>query len=188
MQEIEVNATAFPPCPLTKNQGRTILATVIMALVLVGLPSRADASEVGTSEDFGLGLVLGYPANGLSINYFLSSSSSLQINPVLHVHNRYNKDNDHSALGGRVDLLFWMPRLESWSAADLHWYWGPGANVGIGLGDNTDIGVGAELPVGIGLRFHRAPIDLNLEAVPSLYIIHEFYLTVGVALNARYYF
>jgi len=161
---------------------RSMIAGLVLAGALVALPATSSASEIGTSQRFGIGLVLGYPDIGLSINYFFSSSVSLQVDPTLHL------GRDNNAVGGRVDLLFWMPRLATWEVANLRWYVGPGANLGLGLGNNGGFGLGAELPTGIGLQFNSVPIDLNLEAVPVLYIIEELHFGIGGALNARYYF
>jgi len=166
--------------------GKGLVTGLLLAGALLATPSLASATEVGTSNKFGLGVVAGYPDLGVSINYFLSGATSLQIDPTLHLDS--GEGNDKVGLGGRVDLLFWMPALASFSAADLRWYWGPGGNVGLGLGDNGNFGLGAELPVGIGLQFNGAPIDLNLEAVPVLHIIEDVEFGIGGALNARYYF
>jgi hypothetical protein len=160
---------------------RTIVGLALVG-ALVALPASSRASEVGASERFGIGLVVGYPDIGLSINYFFTSSVSLQIDPTLHL------GDNNNAIGGRVDLLFWMPRLASWQVAELHWFFGPGANLGLGLGDNGAFALGVEFPVGIGLRFNSVPIDLNLEGVPRLYLIDDVAFRFGGALNARYYF
>ena len=164
------------------------IAALVLAGALLALPASAAATEVGNSRTFGLGLVLGYPDVGLSINYFLSSTTSLQIDPLLRFHNASGTDHDNLAIGGRFDILFWMPRLASFSAADLSWYWGPGVNLGLGLGDHGDLGLGAELPVGIGLRFHGAPVDLNIEAVAVLHLIDNVDFGIAGALTVRYYF
>ena len=164
------------------------MTALVLGATLLAVPASAHADEVGGWRTFGIGLVVGYPDVGLSINFFLSRATSIQIDPLIHFHHDYGNDNGHGAIGGRVDLLFWMPTLASWPAADLGWYWGPGANLGIGLGDNGFFGLGAELPVGIGLRFHGAPIDLNIEAVPVLHLIQDVDFGIGAALDARYYF
>lgn len=158
---------------------------LVAGLVLAGVlavASNARATEVGSSKNFGIGIVVGYPDIGLSINWFLSSLISVQIDPTIHFF------DDNLRIGGRVDLLFWMPKLASFGFADLRWYWGPGANLGVGLGDKGGFGLGAELPVGIGFQFNSVPIDLNIEAVPVLHIIDDIKFGIGGALNARYYF
>lgn len=170
------------PVAALRFGSRTIVGLALVG-ALMALPTKATASEIGSSERFGIGLVVGYPDIGLSINYFFSSSVSLQIDPTFHL-------GDHNdAIGGRVDLLFWMPKLASWEVAELLWCWGPGANLGLGLGNhNSSFAFGVEFPLGIGLRFNRVPIDLNLEAVPRLYLVEDTAFRFGGALNARYYF
>jgi len=160
---------------------RTIVGLALVG-ALIALPTNATASEVGASQRFGIGLVVGYPDIGLSINYFFASAVSLQIDPTLHL------DDHNDAIGGRVDLLFWMPKLASWEVAELLWFVGPGANLGLGFGNNGSFALGVEAPIGIGLRFNGVPIDLNLEAVPRLYLIEDTAFRFGGALNARYYF
>jgi len=153
-------SSIFPP-----QLRRSVFTGLVLAGAMLALPASSTASEVGTSQRFGIGLVVGYPDIGLSINYFFSSSVSLQVDPAFHL------GRDNNAIGGRVDLLFWMPRLTAWEVAVLRWYVGPGVNLGLGLGSNGGFGLGAEVPIGIGLQFNSAPVDLNLEAVPVLYII-----------------
>jgi len=151
-------------------------------------PSSARASEIGESENFGIGLVLGYPHFGVSINFFMSNWVSLQIDPALYVNHYYHNSHDNFGAACRVDLLFWMPRLASWTYADLRFYFGPGVNLGVGFSDHDNLGFGVEFPVGIGFQFNKVPIDLNFEAVPVIYVIDDVYFGIGGALNARYYF
>lgn len=179
----QVKAGSFSPSRLFNG----LVAGVVLAGALVAVPSSVRASEIGNSENFGIGLVLGYPHLGLSINYFMTSSVSLQIDPALHVYHHYH-NNDNLGIGCRVDLLFWMPTLASWTFADLRFYLGPGVNLGMGFGDHNNLGLGVEFPVGIGFQFNKVPIDLNIEAVPVIYLIDDVYFGIGGALNARYYF
>ncbi|OGQ79169.1 MAG: hypothetical protein A2289_03200 [Deltaproteobacteria bacterium RIFOXYA12_FULL_58_15] len=181
-QRKEINMTMqFQSVAAMRLGSRTIVGLALVG-ALIALPTSATAGEIGGSERFGIGLVVGYPDVGLSINYFFTSSVSLQIDPTFYL-------GDHDdAIGGRVDLLFWMQKLAAWEVAELLWFWGPGANLGLGLGNHRRYAFGIEFPVGIGLRFYRAPIDVNLEAVPRLYLVEDTVLRIGGALNARYYF
>jgi hypothetical protein len=167
---------------------RALLFASFVAIMACGFVAPAQAQG-----KFGAGVQLGYPGNGLSFNYYLSQTMSVQVNPQLGLHENW------SHFGARADLLFWMPKLASWGFADLRWYWGPGASLFMAswTGDSKFkhdgyFGVGAELPVGIGLLFKGAPIDLNLEAVPVLGIIGSGGVDIGIGvagvLNARYYF
>ncbi len=140
---------------------------------------------------FGAGIQLGYPGNGLSFNYFISQSASIQVNPLIRIGDNW------TGLGGRVDLLWWQKPITRFDFADLMWYFGPGVNAFLfswsGKGDNDGyFGLGAELPVGIGLRFTGAPVDLNLEGVPILSILGNGGVNIDFdiagLLNVRYYF
>ncbi len=167
-----------------------LLIAALLALLVV--PSTSFArSQVGTTKDFGAGVQLGYPGNGLSFNWFMGKKVSLQVNATLWL------EGDWSGLGARVDLLWWQKQLASGKVAELHWYFGPGGNIYSfthdGPGDqDAYVGLGAEFPVGLGVRFAKAPIDVNLEAVPVLHIIGSGGTDVGFGiagvLNGRYYF
>lgn len=169
-----------------------LFAFVALAALLVITPRAAEAGpNIQSSGKLGLGIALGYPNNGISVNTFLGQNMSLQIDGTIR-----SKD-DWLGIGARADLLFWMPQLASLGWADVAWYWGPGANVHWfswkGKGDaDSYVGVGAELPVGIALQFSKLPIDLALEAVPVLGILGtdgvDIDFDIVGALKARWYF
>lgn len=167
------------------------LAALAFGVLALTVATAANAENPHKSGNFGAGLVLGYPHMGVSLNYFMSNGTSLQIDPVLILRDNAGdgKDNGSKGFGGRVDLLFWPSTIHSWSSVDLDWYFGPGANVYV---TGNGFALGAELPVGIGLAFKKAPIDLNLEAVPLLRLVDsdgvDLRFGIGGALNARYYF
>ncbi len=167
---------------------RKPLVTLAAVVMVLGLGASAEAKPGG---NFGAGVQLGFPGNGLSFNYFMGNAASIQVDATLWL------NGDWTGLGARVDLLWWQTPLAKLSFADLVWYFGPGVNVfsfSWGGKESKDayIGLGAEFPVGIGFQFTGAPIDLNLEAVPILHILGSNGTNVdfGIAgvLNARYYF
>ena len=143
-------------------------------------PVAADAAH--QAGHFGVGIVGGIPDIGLSLNYFMTDRTSLQINPVLIL-------GDDGGLGGRIDYLFWPSSIAQGDALDLVWFVGPGGRLFVG---DNGFAVGAELPVGLGLAFNRIPLDINLEGVPALHVLDDRGvhpdLSLGVAFNARYYF
>ncbi len=170
---------------------RVAVAVVAVAILLSVAPGAYAGPNVQSPGKFGIGLAVGYPHEGVSINWFMSQNTSLQIDATIWLRDNWK------GFGGRGDLLWWMPKLAKADFGDLGWYWGPGVNVfsftydGPGEADGY-VGVGAELAVGIGLQFAKLPIDLNLEAVPVLHIlgsegVHIDFDILGV-LNARYYF
>lgn len=161
------------------NFRKTSLIAAVMGAALVASSGSAQAQEIGTQRRFGLGVVVGYPELGFDMNIYLTRSISLQIDPSLRVF------HDNVYFGGRVDVLFWMPTITRLSFADLKWYFGPGGRVFVG----HDFGAGFEFPVGIGFQFHRVPIELMLEAVPTFdFIAGDFYPWVAGAFHARWYF
>ena len=170
---------------------RVILLFSLLAAFSLAAPAAYAGSNIQSAGNFGLGLHVGYPGNGLSANYFLTQKTSLQADLSLWF------GGDWLGVGGRLDFLWWPTTLASWQFADLAWFWGPGVNVfsyswkGSGSHD-AYVGVGVELPIGIGFQFKKVPIDLNLEAVPVLVVVgeHGTGVVFGIAggLNARWYF
>jgi len=158
----------------------------VVAATLVA-PSFASA-QVGRGRNFGLGLVLGYPNVGVSANLLLSDASGLQFTAAFRFHNsRYG-----NGLFLRGDYLFYPATLARASAFDLKFYFGPGVNLGLGVGDGRGFFLGAELPVGLALQFNRVPIDIAFEAVPVLEILNGnngvLGFGIGGATHIRYYF
>ncbi len=157
--------------------------------------AEAQVSRVGHGRNIGVGLAAGYPNVGLALNVFLREQNSLQVDFT------WSYRSGYGYFGARADFLFWMDRLASTSYADVRWYFGPGANVGIVSGEyarpdgrhySGGFFVEAELPVGIALQF-SAPLDLALEAVPRLYLVDsvngpQLGLSVAAAAHLRFYF
>lgn len=167
---------------------------LLLLSLLLALPTVAQALPSGRTPHagfVGVGVELGYPANGITVNTYLGHDLSLQIDGTVW------SRHDWLGLGVRLDLLWWMPRLADLGWGDLVWYWGPGANMfwydWKGRGDVEGYAhVGAELPVGIGFRFGKVPMDLTLEIVPVFRIVGhdglDFDLGLAGALNVRWYF
>lgn len=174
---------------------KLLIPSTFLALALAAAPSVSHANEIGTRRTFGLGLVLGYPDVGVSMNIFLNEGMSLQIDPYFAYRSGLRECRNCSGggiVGSRVDLLFWPNTLATGSVAQLKWFVGPGAQLGLGLGDYGGFWLAAEASVGLGVQFQKAPIDLTLELIPRLGLINSagvgIGFDVGGALNARYYF
>jgi hypothetical protein len=161
---------------------RATVAALALAGAVVSFAPRAAADAAHQAGNFGVGIVGGIPDVGLSLNYFVTDSSSLQINPVVVW-------GDPGGAGGRIDYLFWPSVIAHGSALDLVWFFGPGGRFFVA---DHGFALGAELPVGLGLAFNDIPLDMNLEGIPALHILDDRGvrpdLTLGVAFNARYYF
>ncbi len=170
---------------------RDFLVALAVLTTLVAAPLGVAASEIQTPGRFGAGVQLGYPLEGITMNWFMTDNTSLQFGLALWLREEWG------AIGGRIDYLWWMPKLSKWDWGKLGWYWGPGVDLfpwswgGSGKNDNFG-GLGAEVAVGIGLQFNNVPIDVNIEAVPVLWIAGrhgvDLVLHIGSVLGARYYF
>lgn len=165
---------------------RVLSGAAVIAATLIA-PSLASA-QVGHGRNFGLGLAVGYPNVGLSGNAFLGRGSSIQFTAAFRFHNsRYGR-----GLFLRGDYLFYPATLARASAFELKFYFGPGVNIGLGVGDGRGFFLGAELPVGLTFQFSRVPLDVAIEAVPVLEILNGDYgqlgFGIGGAAHVRYYF
>lgn len=156
------------------------------------LSSLAFATpNIESAHKLGVGLTLGYPANGFSLNYYFSPDTSLQVNPLLYVNNHY------TGFGGRVDYLIHPPHIYDGTGGDVVWYLGPGANLFVldthnGYHGSNGAFIGVEAAIGIGWEFAKVPIDINGELVPTIRIVDPSGVNIGgdlfAAVNARYYF
>lgn len=157
-----------------------IASNVAIAVALFSPSVSADAAHV--EGNFGVGIVGGIPDVGLSLNYFFTDRTSLQINPTVVY-------GDPGGIGSRIDFLFWPSSIAQGDALDLVWFFGPGGRFFVG---DHGFALGAELPVGLGLAFNRIPLDINLEGVPALHVLDDRGvhpdLSLGAVFNARYYF
>lgn len=155
------------------------LAAIAATSALTEVARARPAHEAG---NFGVGIVGGIPDVGLSLNYFMTGGTSLQVNPVVDW-------GEEGGFGGRVDYLFWPSSIAHGDALDLVWSVGPGGRFFVG---DHGFALGVELPIGLGLAFNRIPLDINVEGVPVLHIVDDRGahpdLSLGVVFNARFYF
>ena len=147
-------------------------ATFAMILALAAAPSAAHAD----GGPFGLGLVLGQPT-GLTGAYRLGERYTIDAALGLDVLNNYHQFYVHA------DFLFVLPDLIGASSVALKPYLGPGAYL-----TANSFGLGVRLPIGLSLEFHRAPLQLFLEVIPSMHLVHGVSFGIGAALGFRYYF
>lgn len=176
---------------LGRNDMRKFLISMALVTIAWSASPALAGDNIQSPGKFGIGVELGFPGNGISMNWFMTQGTSLQIDFSIWL------KSDWTGFGGRVDYLFWPGNIASWGWSDLVWYVGPGGNVFFfdwdGPGENDSyVRVGAELPIGIGFQFKGAPVDLTVEAVPILQILGndgvDFDFDIAGVLNCRYYF
>lgn len=106
----------------------------------------------------------------------------------------------NTSLWLHVDYLFTLAKLID-SQVDLAFYAGPGlfiaafgnGNYGFGYRGNNyyndlDVGFGLRLPIGLSLAFDAAPLEIYLEANPTLALFPGIGFGIGGSLGFRFHF
>lgn len=170
---------------------KIIFPSVFFVLIAASAPFVHAASNIAAPGKMGVGIELGYPFNGVSVNSFVTKTWSVQIDGAFWI------SDEWTSLGARVDALMWQDPLARFRNVNFLWYFGPGLNLFWHTHrkqnhDRNYIGLGGELPVGIAVQFHPVPIDLTLEGVPIVHLVGDNGLGMDVemagAFHARYYF
>lgn len=167
--------------------------TYVLALLLAGV-FALNTAHAQTHNKLGLGVIVGEPT-GLSVKKWLDSRRALDLGlgwsssgrNSLHLHGDYLFHQD--------GLLEGISRELSLSGR-LTTYVGLGArarfkddNKGKGNDEEKDKDrFGVRVPLGISYLFADAPVDLFIEAVPTLDLIPDSDFSIKLALGARYYF
>lgn len=162
-----------------------LVPSVILTMLLSG------GSAVAQDTGFGLGFIVGEPT-GISFKGWVGSNQaidgavawSLGHGNVLNVH---------------MDYLFHNYDLIRVNKGRLPLYYGPGARVRAwqhgeywhhGEWHPTDghADIAFRFPVGLDYQFENAPLDIFLEAAPTLGVLPATYFGIGAGLGMRYWF
>ncbi|MBX2979042.1 MAG: hypothetical protein KF905_07095 [Flavobacteriales bacterium] len=145
------------------------------------------------SSGFGLGIVLGEPT-GLSAKAWSGGNTAFAFGLAwggwgrggyFHAHADYLFHNMNliNVSSGRMALHYGPGfRMRSWSGDR---YWNNGRYYD-SRGGHTRLGV--RFPVGLTYMFDGAPVDIFLEAAPTLDLIPGTSFDIGGGLGFRYYF
>jgi hypothetical protein len=175
---------------------RTLLTTVVAALLLVASAKSASATEVGYGRKFGLGLVLGDPT-GLSGKYWLGSTNAIDFGLGFARYGFtgcYYDNNNVRHCGYRdtsinIDYL-WQSNLVRGNA-QLDWYIGVGGRLYF-FGDRYyahGVDIAARAPIGLALMFSNPSfIEIFFELAPALYVIPFADFVIEGGLGIRFYF
>lgn len=155
----------------------------LLALVVSGTTLSASAQGSG----FGLGIMVGEPT-GFSWKYWTGGDRALaggvawglSNNGYFHLH---------------ADYLFHKMDLIPVTKGKLPLYFGPGVrmrfwgnNGNDRYDDDRDLDLSVRFPVGLAYLFDGAPVDVFLEAVPTMSIIPSTDFDFDAALGVRYWF
>ncbi|MBI1945561.1 MAG: DUF3996 domain-containing protein [Deltaproteobacteria bacterium] len=157
-------------------------------------PAGAAATPQG--RQFGIGLELGYPV-ALTIKYMLQPDQGIAAGLGAFSGFVYN----HSSVTVYVDYVYHPHLLTAGEAFALTWYVGGGGQViindrfstpwvpgilysGFGYGS---VWFAARVPIGVNLALAQAPIEVFLEAVPSVLVFPVVSFGVGGSIGMRFY-
>jgi hypothetical protein len=172
------------------------LTAITVTLVLASAP--AQATEVGSGRNIGLGFQLGEPVAFIG-KVFVGGENALDFGlgfggfgyrRCRDRDDRYRtcgfRDRDISIFG---DLL-WQQPLARPSGVNLDWHFGLGARIVFeDAPDGTFIDLIGRVPVGLDFTFPRPSfLELFVEIAPGLLIIPPLYANIDVGVGARFYF
>lgn len=143
-------------------------------------------AAMAQGSSFGLGIMVGEPT-GISWKYWSGGDRALaggvawglSNNGYFHLH---------------ADYLFHKMDLIPVSTGKLPLYFGPGVRMrfwgdnGNDEYDDRDFDLGIRFPVGLAYLFDGAPVDVFLEAAPTMSLIPETDFDFDAAIGARYWF
>lgn len=165
---------------------KTCFLTILVASFLI-MNRTAYAQDTG----FGLGFIVGEPT-GISFKGWVGNTQaidgavawSLGHGNVLNVHMDYLFHNYDLIRVGKGKLpLYYGPgaRIRAWQHGEYwhHGEWHP-------TDGHADIAF--RFPVGLDYQFDGTPLDVFLEAVPTLGVLPATYFGVGAGLGIRYWF
>jgi len=179
-------------------------AIVFGLLMLVGHTAEAQRARpegfhgerFEANKKFGLGLELGAPT-GLTGKLFISPDNAIDFG-IGDLYHNYYVDNG-AGLHLYADYLWHPVVLTSAEAFELPFYVGVGGRVWFfdyacpGGTCNGAEAFGVRVPLGISFDFNNVPLDIFIQAVPTLdffrdYRNHDVYLDIDFSVGIRYWF
>ncbi|MCC7073670.1 MAG: DUF3996 domain-containing protein [Deltaproteobacteria bacterium] len=158
--------------------------------------AAAGAASTPQGRQFGIGLELGYPV-ALTIKYMLKPDQGIAAGLGVFSGFVYN----HSSVTIYVDYVYHPHLLTTGEAFALTWYLGGGAQVIINDRFSTpwvpgimysgwgygSVWFAARVPIGVSLTLAQAPLEVFLEAAPSVLVFPVLSFGVGGAIGMRFY-
>lgn len=174
---------------------RSVVIPFVVALVSVGAVSAAQATEVGYSRKFGLGVAVGDPT-GLVGKVWVSPTNAIDFGlGFQHYGWRHcDVDGNHCDYAYRefsvnVDYL-WQSNLVK-GPVQLDWHIGAGGRMYSFGNDNRyehDFDLAARMPIGLDLMFRNPNfLEVYFEVAPVLFLLPLDFELEG-ALGVRFYF
>jgi hypothetical protein len=177
---------------------RVILLAVLLFAAAAVRSGMAQATEVGTSRTFGLGVQLFEPT-ALIGKLFLDRNDALDFGVGFWGYGRcydnngnlYACNNGNQYFSLHFDYLYEEPIVET--VVRLDWHVGAGGRMAFNGYYNRDgrhdAALFARVPIGLDLSFRRPRwLEAYLEIAPGLWILPPLAFDIDVGLGVRAYF
>jgi hypothetical protein len=177
---------------------RTLLTTFAAALLLAIVGHSAQATEVGYSRKFGLGVVIGDPT-GLSAKLWVAPTNAIDfglgfwsgVNGDCFVDNAGNTICTNAGVHNgsfNADYL-WQSNIIRGSA-QLDWHIGGGGRMIFWSGCQSNcVAIAARAPIGLDLMFQNPGfLEVFFELAPSFWIVPDVGFGIEGGLGVRFYF
>jgi hypothetical protein len=176
---------------------RTLLATLVAAVLLAVVGQTARATEVGYTRKFGLGVVIGDPT-GLSAKLWIAPTNALDFGLGFWsgYGNCFTDNEGHQVCSGyganngtfNMDYL-WQSNIIR-GTAQLDWHVGGGGRLVWFSGCQNDcVVVSARAPIGLDLMFTNPNfLEVFFELAPSFEIVPGLNFGIEGGLGVRFYF
>ena len=156
----------------------------------------AGAASTPQGRTLGVGLQLGYPTS-LTVKYMVQPDQGL----VGGIGGLSAFAYSDPALTLHVDYLYHPTVLTSGEAFVVTWFIGGGGQIIVNNNPSqrtslpdlpyyrspTQLWLAARLPVGVALAMTQVPLEIYLEADPSLLVFPSLGFGIGASIGARFY-
>ena len=159
-----------------------------LGAAVLGLPSSARATEVGSSRNFGLGVAFGSPTSIVG-KYFVGGGNAIDFGLGFWTgwgcnDRGYCSDRSLDVLTVNADYL-WQDSLARGAKVSLDWHIGAGGRLWAG----NDTAIAARMPLGLDLYFRKPSfLEVFVEIAPAVSSVPGLYGDIEAFLGVRFYF
>ena len=185
---------------LSRHPILAALLTLVVAGGLSAAPSRAQATEVGSSRNFGIGFQIGDPT-AITAKAFVGGRHAFDFGLGFGGwgygwctdgnNHTYRCDSVNHNVSLHADYLYQENILNRLNRLD--WYAGFGGRVIMSAYGSNDLGrdvvILARVPLGLAVTFQRPSfLEVYLEIAPAVVILPPLDFAIDVGLGVRAYF
>jgi hypothetical protein len=150
------------------------ITAIIAALVV-------SVSAFSQNYQSAIGLKIGYDV-AATYKTFLNSTNAVDLGVSIS-----DMFNPNKGLGAHVNGFYiWQNPLGGING--LSWYAGPGAYIGLNIGDTTSFSASIDGIVGLEYKFDNLPLALSVDWTPGINLTGIEFSWHGGGIGARYIF